>query len=165
MASINTVDSPILFAQCYVNHAWGYQYSGWYVDKTGWIYEVDKNAAIKLDDVSQDTIFTERLMIDLLHSSSRTTRQIDEQILSEMKKLIEPASLGQLSEPKSICRDFGALCYFTFIRNPEEKGYEQILLFQAGDWAQKNLSYEASELFKLLRVYVEDDTTQLPCSP
>jgi hypothetical protein len=165
LASTNTVEGPMLFARYYINYAWGYQYSGWYVDKMGQIYEVDENTVVKLIDIDQDTIFSEKMMNGLLQYSSKTTRQIDEHVLSEMKKLIAPASLGQLSEAISVCRDFGASCYFTFIMNQEGKGYKEILLFQAGDWAQKNLSPEAFKLYMLLRANVEGDTTQLPCSP
>jgi len=63
LSSKNIVDSTILFAQCYINYAWGYQYLGWYVDKEGQIYEVDENAEIKLDDIRPDTIISEKTMI------------------------------------------------------------------------------------------------------
>ena len=165
LLSTDPVDSPILFVQCYTNYAWGYQYSGWYVDKEGQIYEVDENTGVKFENINQDSIFSEQMMIELLQSSSKTTNYINHQVLTEMKKLICPASVGQLTEPINVCADFGIMQYFAFIKDLESKGYKAILLFQAGDWAQKNLSQEASELFGLLRGYVENDTTQLPCAP
>ena len=165
LSSKNKVDSPILFAQYHINYAWGYQYSGWYVDKKGQIYEVDENAEIKLDNIRPDTIFSEKIMVELLQSASKTSKYINEQVLLEMKKLIIPASFGQLTKPINVCMDFGTVYYFTFMRNREDTGYQAILLYQAGDWAQKNLSQQAAELFELLREFVEDDKTQLPCSP
>ena len=161
----NTASSPILFAHYYINYAWGYQYSGWYVDNAGQIYETDKNAALKLVDINRDTLFSENLMIDLLQASSKTNRKIDAQILSGMKKLIVPASQGQLSKGVDACRDFGVSLYFTFNKYSNENGYKEILLVQFGDWVQKNQAPEASELFMLLREYVDGDTTRLPCYP
>ena len=164
LTSINTIDNPILFARYYVNYAWGYKYSGWYVDSDGWIYEVDKNAEIKLGDIVQDIIYSAKMMIDLLESSSKTNKQINKQLLYEMKKLIIPASEGELSESVIVCYDSGAARYITFTRDHEVEGYRAILLLQSGDWTQKNLSLEATQLFKLLREHVEGDTTQLLCS-
>ena len=160
----NTIDSPILFVRYYTNYAWGFSYSGWYVDIEGQIYETDENSYLRLECLKHDSIISAEMMVELLQSSDKTTRKLSQPILSEMKRLIIPASLGHLTEPVSGCRDFGTICYFTFIRDQDNNSYRSILLYQAGDWSQKNLSQEAKELFELLREHVENDTTQLPCS-
>ena len=80
-----------------------------------------------------------------------------------MKNLISPSSTGQITEPQGLCADFGIQSYFTFIKE-QNNGYKSILLYKVGDIAQKNLSQEAEELFTLLREYVDNDTTELPCS-
>jgi len=104
-------------------------------------------------------------MVELLQSSKKTDRKLSRPILSEMKGLIVPASSGHLTEPVFGCVDFGIICFLTFIGDRDDDGYRSILLYQAGDWSQKNLSPESKELFELLRKHVENDTTPLPCSP
>ncbi len=164
LALYEKVDSPILFAQCYVNFAWGYQYSGWYVDSTGHIYEFDANIDPKLE-LTHNATFKEDSMNQSLQSAAKTDRFINQQMLSEMTSLIVPASMGKLSEPVNRCYDAGASGYYTFIQNQANNTYRAVLLYQAGDWAQLNLKKEAAALFGLLRKYVDNDTGPLPCAP
>jgi len=158
------VNGPILFAQCYINFAWGYQYSGWYVDSEGQVYEFNEQIQPKLGLIHNAT-FAEDSMIQSLQSAAKTEHFIDQQILTEMTSLIGPASRGKLSAPVHRCYDAGVLGYFTFIQNQENKTYRAVLLYQTGDWAQMNLQKEAVELFGLLRRYVDNDSNPLPCAP
>ena len=158
------IDSPILFSKIYVNYAWGYQYSGWYVDLEGRIFEFDEDIEPKLDITHNATISKEGLL-ESLQSASKTDIHLDRQVLSEMIKLINPACKGELTDPQNVCMDFGTISYFTFIRDQKGDTYRSILVYQAGDWARKNIQSEALELFVLLRKHVDNDPSQLPCSP
>ena len=157
------IDSPILFAKIYVNYAWGYQYSGWYVDLEGQIYEFDEDIEPKLD-ITHNATISEEVLLESLQSASKTEVYLDLHVLSEMIKLINPSCQGKLTDPQNVCMDFGKISYFTFIRNQKGDIYRSILVYQAGDWALKNLQPEAKELFVLLRKHVDNDTSQLPCS-
>ena len=158
------IDGPILFSKIYVNYAWGYQYSGWYIDLEGQIYEFNENLEPKLD-IAHNSSISKEILSESLQSATKTDKYLDQPILTEMIKLIKKVYKGSVSDPENVCADFGSLSYFTFIRDQEGDTCRSILLYQVGDWAQKNLESEATELFELLRKHVDDDTGQLPCSP
>ncbi len=160
----NIDDCPILFARYYINYAWGYTYDGWYVDKNGRIYEIDINSSLKLV-TDHNTSLTEQQLNDLLIAANETNKYLNKDDLLKMIGLISPSSSGQLSDRVNRCYDFGGISYYTFIKDQYNNGFKSILLYSAGDWAQKNLSSEATELFDLLRQHVESDTNKLPCAP
>ena len=157
-------DCPILFSNIYVNRAWGYQYSGWYIDLEGQRYDFDENLEPKIDIAHQSAI-SEEILSESLKSATRTDRYLDQSILSEAIDLLKKAYKGSLSDPETMCFDFGTNSYFAFIRDQKGDTCRSILLYQAADSARKNLDPEAIELFELLREHVDNDTSQLPCSP
>ena len=158
------IDCPILFSKIYVNHAWGDQYSGWYVDLEGQQYDFDEDLAPKID-IAHNSAISDEILFNSLESATNTDTYLEQSILAEAIKLINMAYKGALSDIACGCADFGEISYFTFIRDHEGDDCRSILLYQAGDCAQKNLDPEAIELFELLREHVDNDTSQIPCSP
>ena len=67
-----------------------------------------------------------------------------------MIALIENAAQGRLSEPVSGCADAGITTYLAYQFDRDGGTYRPVLLYQAGDWAQKNLSDEATTLSEWL---------------
>lgn len=72
-------ESPILFVKYFINYAWGFQYSGWYIDNNGLIYEIDINTSLKFQ-AEHDSLFSKATLNELLVSSIKTNRILNKNV-------------------------------------------------------------------------------------
>jgi len=136
-----------LFEVAYANYAWGRQIRGFYVDRDGKLYSYDHSLADwqpKDPDAVTGTELQEKF------KNRKQVGNVDLDTLREMAALIASAAQGDLSDPVSVCRDAGTHRYLAYVRDPDADVYRPVLLYQSGDFAQKNLSDDAKTLYEWL---------------
>ncbi len=132
------------FEMSYTNAAWGNQHHGVYIDWQGEVYAYDHNHA--LWKPADPSAYTEE---ELRQKFARTTARlgtVEASLFRRMAALIAGAETGQYSSLVNDCRDAGRTTYVAYQFDRSRETYRPVLLYQAGDWAQKNLSEEARTL-------------------
>lgn len=144
---MNRTAGQFLFEVAYVNYAWGRRINGYFVDRTGAVYRYNHDDADwrpKGDDtVTGDELRKKFQNLELVGRVNGLT-------LARMQALIEPASRGSMSDPVSVCRDAGTTRFLAYRYDAKADVYHLVLLYQVGDWAEKNLSDDATKLYTWL---------------
>jgi hypothetical protein len=136
-----------LFEISTVNYAWGRVIRGLYVDSHGGVHEYNHSYADWLP--SGMNAYSQAELSDKFDKKQQKTT-IDAATLARMYKLIEPASMGELTLPTHRCFDAGVTSYVAYSYDQKSQRYKSVLLYQAGDIAQKNLSESAKTLYEWL---------------
>jgi len=136
-----------LFEAAYANYAWGRRINGYFVDRTGAVYRYNHDDA---DWQPKDPDAIAWAELQEKFKNRELVSRVDRQTLARMAELIDPASRGRLSDPVSRCADFGAWEYRAYQYDAGADVYRPVFLYQAGDWAQKNLSLSAKALYDWL---------------
>ncbi len=142
------IRQKFLFEITYVNHAWGFQLRGIYIDNQGRVYKYDHSHEVW--QPSNPELYTEEELFRKFESNKEFVKTVDKQVLFEMYNLINAANEGMLSKPVSNCADAGFTAYLAYLFDRKAHTYKPILLYQTGDWAQKNLSQSAKVLYEWL---------------
>ena len=136
-----------LFEISTVNYAWGREIRGLYVDSQGGVYEYNRSDA-DWQPADKDA-YSEAELSDKFHKK-QPKQTVEAATLARMQKLIEPASAGKLTPPAGRCFDAGVTRYLAYSYDQRSQRYKPVLLYQAGDIAQKNLSESARTLYEWL---------------
>jgi hypothetical protein len=144
-------DQPVWFEYNYVNHAWGYQNSGWFIDREGTMRYYNLPESYRLPD-SSGYMSLEDLEHNLSLADS-IVLQVDSIILEKQIRLIPGAAEGALGDAENIAADAGSSTLSCYIYNDDLDVYRKVKLAQSGDWEQFNLSREAEKLVKWLREF------------
>jgi hypothetical protein len=153
----------ILFEMEYVNFAWGHQHRGFYVDSDGgvWTYDV---SGTPWEPARHDAYTLEEL--EAKYGSRREPlTTVPARKIEEMRRLIESASRGGLTEPVGNCADFGSITYRAFEYDADGSLYRPVLLYQAGDVALKNTSLSAARITGWLMEIGGSNAADQACAP
>jgi hypothetical protein len=148
MSGNPAIDQQYLFEYSHINHAWGFQMSGMYIDRNGSVYTFDHSHAPWRP--SEDNVLTEEDLQEKYAQKNKFVKSIDPSVLNEMLKLISPASEAEITEPGKKCFDSGSGAYTAYTFDSTSGNYHPVLLYQVGDRPKKNLSDEAKILYEWL---------------
>lgn len=144
----SSIEQRFLFEVMYSNYAWGFQLRGMSIDNQGRVYQYDHSH--EAWQPSNPGYYTEEELRRKFESNKEFVETVDDEVLQEMYALIKPASEGSLSKPVNRCADAGTTAYLAYLFDSKANAYKPVLLYQAGDWAQKNLSGSARVLYEWL---------------
>jgi len=155
-------EQDVLFEVSHVNFAWGYYLGGFYIDRDGDIFAFGRdNDDERWQPADPDHLTAQDLQNK--YSIGRTlVGSVDLVTLDLMTDLIPIARDGELSEPVSLCADYGGRSWRAYVMDESTGEYESVLLYAAGDWASRNLSYGAAELVNWLR-NLNGESGQIDC--
>lgn len=143
------IGQKVFFEVSYLNYAWGYQLRGFYIDYQGNVYKYNHSDE-RWETARSDTI-TEAELLEKYSHEKELIAKIPCDTLLQKCNMIQAASEGELSEKIHRCYDAGALSYLAYTYHAKNKEYTPVLLYLAGDVAQKNLSEAAQLLFDWLK--------------
>lgn len=135
----------VYFEVAHVNYAWGRVMKGYFVDGNGTVYSYDHSSTLwqpKDPDAVTGAELREKF------ANRKEVAQLNRMTLARMIALIDPAAQGGMSDPVSVCHDAGTYRYLAY--QYEAGAYHPVLLYQYGDFAQRNLSDEAETLYTWL---------------
>lgn len=144
-------EQPVYFEYIYMNQAWGYQHSGWLLDKQGNInyYNLPGNWRF----AGEDGISLEDLNYNLSQADT-VIGSIDSETLNEKIQLIEDVIDGEITTPVHTACDAGGAALYAYYYDPGKKLYQPVFLAQSGDFESHNTSTAAVELTAWLKQYV-----------
>jgi hypothetical protein len=136
------------FEMMHANYAWVKQHHGVYIDHQGDVYTYNHSHAMW--EPADPAAYTEEELLQKFESKKELIGRVDAPTLRRMVALIDSAAKGRLSERVNACNDAGITAYLAYQFDQDTRKYLPVLLYQAGDWAQKNLSQEAKTLYEWL---------------
>lgn len=141
----------------HVNHAWGYQHNGFYINKTGDVYCYNYTEQDEpWNPESRDHFSAEELKDKYSHSNSLCDK-IDWITLKQKRRMISLALEGNYSDTTSEGADMGTLAYICYRYNSDSNLYTPIILEVNGDYAFKNESEAAENLVSWLGTLCQFD--------
>lgn len=158
ITSCNIIDNDsvennqnILFEVQYINFAWGYQHSGFYINKKGEVfnYKYDNNFVVWKPN--KDNYYTEEELLNKYKPNNTLVGTIDKYTVSNKNKLIIQAMQSNYSDTTQIGADQGTTSYICYFYNSIKNKYLEIVLEQDGDWNYKKESLESDSLVKWLK--------------
>ncbi len=151
-----------LFEVEYINFAWGFIQGGYYIDSLGDVSEYSHSQEL------WQSPHPDSLTYEDLHDKfalRKPRNRIDPDEIRKYLALAEKASTGTLSLPQNVCQDAGGTIYRVYLYDEESEIYTPVVLYVAGDWAQKNPAPEADTLFRWLHrvIYGNDNEPECGC--
>lgn len=143
----------VLFQYEYINWAWGYQHSGWFIDNHGKRRKFDISESGNWKNTDSDGYISKDDLAFNFAKATEITQQISLSVVVQNEQLISGTVDGDLSEPESGGADMGAFAYFCYAWNEELQMYKKQLLSVEGDWTQHNISQEAIALTHWLKTF------------
>ena len=141
-------DQPVVFEYRYINHAWGYQERGWFMDGEGLVHHYDT----PVEYVSPDsTGLISRAGLDHnLSFADSVIASVNPEELAEYYSLIPAAAEGTVAEAEHMAYDAGSSVLSCYMYDPEAGAFRYVFLAMSGDFRQVNTSKEAEELVEWL---------------
>lgn len=143
------ITQEVLFEVSYTNYAWGYTCVGLWVDRDGTVRRYDHSDEVWSPGV--DTFYTLSELQEKYAHNSTVVDSVFPGALAAQYVLIQPASVGPMTESVHQCTDFGTISFRAYRVGEDTTRYYPVTLYVAGDYSQKNLSGAAEMLFEWLQ--------------
>jgi hypothetical protein len=142
----------IVFTGTNYTCAWAHVYKAWYVDSAGSLFVLCafSDLADSLFAMEDDGFISISELAILQELATWAVFVVDPDSILAMRKLIVPASKGEVSEQGSDCADCGIVRYSGLLKDCRNLGYRAVLLRQSGEAKLVNESPEAGVLCKWL---------------
>ena len=146
----------ILFHSYYINFAWGYDHSGFFIDKNGNIKTYAQrgqynNSMWNFPD--DDCCISEDKMKENLEQTELSDVKIDFETLQKYAAKIYSVKYDDYTEAWAAC-DMGAIVNVCYLFNEKTKMYKPIILSQDGDWTRINNNSVAKEIDNWLKTII-----------
>jgi len=136
----------VLFDCYYVNFAWGYTLSGYFINQDGAIFRYDRGDNRWLpESIREDSFVISSTDLIAKFSNQEYIGEIDPNLLKEKIALI-PAVVGGKITEEQVAADAGWGGCVTYRYHPDLDAYSEIPLGAGGDFLIKNNAPEAEEL-------------------
>ena len=151
---LTDLNQVVIFQTEYINHAWGFQHSGVFIDTLGNARSYSLPNSWNLPD--EDSYISKS---DLQENYSKAVDiqcfVEEDEIIYYFNKLYQ-AQFGSLTDPKHVAADAGSTSYFGYLYNSKKDMYKQVLLRQNGDVLIENKSSGAKQIYDWLRNLCKD---------
>lgn len=137
-----------IFISQYINHAWGYQHSGFIIDPegnvsgfnlpSGWNYH-DSEGYISAADMEEN-----------LAQLGEPYCKVSNYDLAYYGAKLEKALKGKITEPEHRMCDAGSTTVAGYIFEPAANRYRYVFIRQTGDFYKENASRDAAEIYEWL---------------
>ena len=151
---VKPLPQPIVFQQSFVNHAWGYQNRGWFIDGNGVVrayHATSDTIWYPVEHTGPDSGYISK---ENLTANSEIVNRVVYNIplleLNKYYKLLQKAADGSISERVRGAYDAGLVQYNGYIWDDAKGMYKSVLISLSGDWMQTNTHPAAGEILDYL---------------
>ena len=137
----------LLFQMEYINFAWGYQHSGWFINNEG---EVRRYTPQIWKIADKDGYFDLGSLRSNYNQATEIIGQVDMHELKTKALLIEGTLNGELGEMNCPGADQGSFTLYCYFWDEEKQKYKQQFLSVSGDCNQQNSTNAAKVLTDFL---------------
>lgn len=158
-----SASQQILFECFYINFAWGYSHSGFFIDYEGRVMTYSLSGfgseANELSDAwnfpdAQGNI-SEQALMENVQKTTDSNALIDQRTLKKYVDKIYLVKENSYTEYQQGA-DMGAYVYACYKYNENTGTYKQITLMQEGDWIKKNNNTYAKQISEWLQSIRKD---------
>ncbi len=145
-------EQKLLFEASYVNYAWGFTYSGIYVNAAGEVWSYQSKDGAPRDpslEVSVKASMTEAEITAKYASSAKLLTTVPKDVLLAKLASAREAERGALTESGN-CADYGVITYVAWRYDPGSGQYAPTRLGADGDAASRNSSPSAEVVVEWL---------------
>lgn len=140
------------------NSAWGFHWSGFYVDAEGRVYRWDRSNTGESTSLADSVLTPEQLAAK--YTANRTlVKTLAAGEALQRYQLVGQAAAGELAEPRHSCADAGIVKLSAWVYDSGDGKYHRILLHQRGDVSTTRRSAAARTLWQWLDQVVENQDT------
>lgn len=134
----------LLFQFDYVNYAWGYQHTGFFIDNEGNVltYENPENWNF-LDDNNQ---ISDMQVSENILKCKHSDKKIPADELLKFTGYINNIASTKISAMKNVAADAGSYEYFCYQYSEENESYKGYLIKMEGDFTCENLNFYAKKV-------------------
>ncbi|HEU4558138.1 MAG TPA: hypothetical protein VFS20_09820 [Longimicrobium sp.] len=150
------IDTP-LFEVEMRNSAWGFHWSGFYVDAEGRVYQWDRSK--QPNSALADSVLTPAQLAAKYSSERSLVKTLPEGEALQRYQLVPQAAVAQLAELKGMCADAGTVRFGAWVHSAQDGKYHRVLLHMRGDMATTRQSEAARTLWKWLDQVLENGDT------
>ena len=143
----------VLFHRYYINFAWGYSHSGFFIDKDGNIktyYQTIPYYEGVWNFPDNEGFISEDKMNENLEKTELSDKKIDWDALYQYASKISSVKYDDYTEMQTGC-DGGAMVNSCYLFDKKTKTYREIILSQNGDWTSINNNSVAKEIDSWLK--------------
>lgn len=141
----------VLFESNYVNHAWGYQHNGWFLDNHGKIRKYDMPDRDKWNLPDDDGFISKEDLAENFELANTLVREISRSTVRQKADLIAGTLDGELSERSNRGADMGGRGWYCYFWDADKEMYKRQMLAVTGDWHQFNTAPDAQALLQWLQ--------------
>jgi len=134
----------ILFQYEYINYAWGYIHTGFYVDDEGNVLHY--NNPENWNFHSQDYSINEKQILDNLSKCIHSDIKIDKEDLAKLTSYIDNISSSRITAKKSVGADAGTAVYVCYTYNSQRGLYKGTLIKMEGNFTCENLNFYSKKV-------------------
>ncbi len=140
-----------LFEVQYINYAWGYIHSGFYINKKGEIYQFRYDRDSEQWRSNPDNYYTEEELKDKYSPNHEFVATLEKSDVLAKKELIPTIMESSYSDSVQIGADQGAKRYICYYYDSKKKEYLRIIIEQEGDWSFNKQSAAADSVVNWLK--------------
>ncbi len=137
-------EQMILFQYEYINYAWGYQHSGFYIDSEGNVLKYEKPEGWNFAD--QDNVLSSTSLFKNLDKCTVSEKTISSTELYRYSRHIENIASSKVTAPKNAGADQGSVRYYCYRYDEETDSYKGYLIKMEGDYTCENLNFYSKKV-------------------
>lgn len=145
------------------NVAWGFHWSGFYVDAEGRVYQWDRSSTREFTQPLADSVLTPEQLATKYSPNRSLVKTLADGESLQRYQLVPEAAVAQLADVQGFCADAGTMRLSAWVHNAEDGKYHRVLLHMRGDMSTTRQSQAARTLWKWLDQVVENEATG--CDP
>jgi hypothetical protein len=146
----------VLFQYEYINYAWGYQHSGFYIDNDGNVLKYEKPEGWNFSD-SENVLSSARLF-ENLNKCTVSEKIISSSELTKYSRHIENIASSKVTAPKNVGADMGSIRYYCYRYDKVTDTYKCYLIKMEGDYTCENLNYYSKKVVSWMEEIRRDIT-------
>jgi hypothetical protein len=154
----NTVagNQDILFQYEYINYAWGYHHSGFYITGDGNIYTYNNPEEWNFPE--KDSTMTRQQVIENLSRCQLSQVTISKEELQKYSRHIPNIAFSKVTAPKNVGADAGSVEFICYLFSEKTVRYKSYIIKKEGDFTCENLNFFA----KKVALWMKDVHSLLP---
>ncbi len=141
--------NPIVFQMDYINQAWGFVHSGWFMDNEGYIYSYDLDETDNWAMILNGNIHEDSIQLNFNYSTLSDSVEIDS--LQFHHNLSMQLFGDSLSPPETIIADAGIQNFYAYKYNSSCSCYESVVVKRYGDIIQTNTNPNAEQIYNWMK--------------
>jgi len=134
----------ILFQYEYINHAWGYNHEGFFIDDKGNIMTYKNPEGWNFHD--QNYNLTENQLDENISKCKKSDITIDKEELAKFSAHINNIASSKVTAIKSAGADAGTSAFICYEFNEENSIYKGFLIKMEGDFSCENLNFYSKKV-------------------